>query len=219
MRLPPVRVIASGSPPASVSRWCFEPARARSTGDGPVWSPPKVTEVGGGPGPVDLTGAVELLEDRLVQLLPDPRLLPLAQSPPAGHPRAVAELGRQVSPGDPGVQDEEDPVQRRPVVEALAAGIAIAALDHGQQAAPAQPKGRRLRQSAMTPPTPPRVDHSAGGVRYLVCGILFLKQVLSSACARASTRTASKAISSSAVGSGPGTRAARISAGVRLREY
>jgi hypothetical protein len=26
---------------ASVNRWCFEPARARSTGDGPVWSPPK----------------------------------------------------------------------------------------------------------------------------------------------------------------------------------
>ena len=39
LRLPPVRITASGIPLASVIRWCFEPGFARSTGLGPVWSP------------------------------------------------------------------------------------------------------------------------------------------------------------------------------------
>jgi hypothetical protein len=41
LRLPPVSVIASRMPLASTRRWCLEPARARSTGDGPVRSPQK----------------------------------------------------------------------------------------------------------------------------------------------------------------------------------
>jgi hypothetical protein len=39
LRLPPVSVTASGMPPASQIRWCLEPGRARSTGEGPTWSP------------------------------------------------------------------------------------------------------------------------------------------------------------------------------------
>ena len=39
LRWPPVRVTASGMPPASQIRWCLEPGRPRSTGDGPTWSP------------------------------------------------------------------------------------------------------------------------------------------------------------------------------------
>ena len=39
LRLPPVRLTASGMPPASQIRWCLEPGRPRSTGDGPTWSP------------------------------------------------------------------------------------------------------------------------------------------------------------------------------------
>jgi hypothetical protein len=35
-RLPPVSVTASGMPELSVNRWCLEPGRPRSTGDGPV---------------------------------------------------------------------------------------------------------------------------------------------------------------------------------------
>jgi hypothetical protein len=38
-RCPPVRATASGMPRASVIRWCLEPGRPRSTGEGPVWSP------------------------------------------------------------------------------------------------------------------------------------------------------------------------------------
>jgi hypothetical protein len=33
LRLPPVRLTASGMPPASQIRWCLEPERPRSTGD------------------------------------------------------------------------------------------------------------------------------------------------------------------------------------------
>jgi hypothetical protein len=68
-----------------------------------------------------------------VQLLPNPGLLPLAQPPPAGHSRAIAELGRQVAPGDSGVQDEEDSVQRRPVIEAFSTRISVPTLDYGQK--------------------------------------------------------------------------------------
>jgi hypothetical protein len=38
LRLPPVRLTASGMPPASQIRWCLEPERPRSTGEGPTWS-------------------------------------------------------------------------------------------------------------------------------------------------------------------------------------
>jgi hypothetical protein len=92
-----------------------------------------MTGVSGGPGPVDLTSAVQLRQYCLVQLLPDASLLPLPQAPPAGHPRAVAKLGGKVAPGDPCVQDEEDPVQRCPVVQALSTGIAVSTLSYGQQ--------------------------------------------------------------------------------------
>jgi hypothetical protein len=37
LRLPPVR--ASEMPAGSTSRWCLEPIRPQSTGDGPVWAP------------------------------------------------------------------------------------------------------------------------------------------------------------------------------------
>ena len=39
LRLPPVSVTASGMPLVSQIRWCLEPGRPRSTGDGPTWSP------------------------------------------------------------------------------------------------------------------------------------------------------------------------------------
>ncbi len=49
LRFPPVSVSANGTPRASVSRWCFEPVRARSTGEGPVRSPPKAHEYDSNP--------------------------------------------------------------------------------------------------------------------------------------------------------------------------
>jgi hypothetical protein len=46
------------------------------------------------PGPIDLPSAVELGQEPPVQAGTHPGLLPLAQPPPSGHPRAVAELPR-----------------------------------------------------------------------------------------------------------------------------
>ena len=47
--------------------------------------------VHGGARPVDRPGGVELVEQALVQRVPDAGLLPVAQPPPRGHPGA-AEL-------------------------------------------------------------------------------------------------------------------------------
>jgi hypothetical protein len=72
VRLPPVRLIASGIPLESVSRWCLEPVRARSTGDGPVKAPLKSTKVAGVDNagrPVDPGGRVEAAQQLAVQPL------------------------------------------------------------------------------------------------------------------------------------------------------
>ncbi len=45
-RLPPVSVIARGTPPASTIKWCLEPGRPRSTGDGPTASPFEGSDMG-----------------------------------------------------------------------------------------------------------------------------------------------------------------------------
>ncbi len=46
-----------------------------------------------------MIGGVQLGEQQLVQLLPDPGLVPGAQPAPGGHPATEAELLRQVLPG------------------------------------------------------------------------------------------------------------------------
>src|SRR3954465_7084642 len=118
LRLPPVSVTASGMPAGSQIRWCLEPVRPRSTGDGPVKAPLKstyVTAVGDRRGPVDRPRRVEALKQRLVRALPHAGLLPVAQAPPARHPRAVAVLLGQVLPRDAGVQDVQDPVEHQAV--------------------------------------------------------------------------------------------------------
>src|SRR5438876_3448336 len=61
-----------------------------------------------------------------MQLLPDAGLVPVAQTPPAGHAGAEAELLRQPLPSNPGGEHEQDPVQHLAVVEWPAAGIAVA---------------------------------------------------------------------------------------------
>jgi hypothetical protein len=68
-----------------------------------------------------------------VQPLPHPRLLPLIQTTPTGHTRAEAELERQVRPRDPGVQHEQDPLQRLPIRQPLPTRITEAPLLHRQQ--------------------------------------------------------------------------------------
>ena len=80
-----------------------------------------------------------------MQLLPDAGLLPLAQPAPAGHPRAAAHLLRQVLPGDPRLQHEQDPGQHLPVLDPLS--------DRGTDAA-AAPPGSTAQTAPTTRPTP-----------------------------------------------------------------
>ena len=61
-----------------------------------------------------------------MQPLPDAGLLPGPQPPPRDHPTAEPELLRQMLPADPGVQDEQDPLQRQAVIERLTTRMAEA---------------------------------------------------------------------------------------------
>jgi hypothetical protein len=61
--------------------------------------------------PLDLSGGAQSLKQEPMQLGPHTRPLPLIQTPPTGDPRTEAKLARQVTPGDPGVEHEEDPRQ------------------------------------------------------------------------------------------------------------
>ena len=72
--------------------------------------------------PVDLVSGVQLGQEDLVELLPDPGGLPVAKPSPAGHAAAAAHLQRQVLPRDASLEDEEDAGQRLAIVEGLATG-------------------------------------------------------------------------------------------------
>ena len=63
---------------------------------------------------VDLVSGVQLGQEDLVELLPDPGGLPVAKPSPAGHAAAAAHLQRQVLPRDASLEDEED-AGRRPL--------------------------------------------------------------------------------------------------------
>ncbi|MEA2497560.1 MAG: hypothetical protein QOJ29_5471 [Thermoleophilaceae bacterium] len=123
-------------PPASTRRWCFEPVRERSTGDGPVRSPQKgahMRAADGGARPVDRASRVELLQQTLMQRVPHAGGLPVTQPPPRGHARAVGVLLGQVLPRDPRVQDVQDPVEHQPVGERLAPRVAATTLTDRDQ--------------------------------------------------------------------------------------
>src|SRR3954447_6164591 len=89
-------------------------------------SPPEAA-VDQRPIPVDPIRLVQLGQEPLVELLPDPGLVPVAEPPPAGHAATAAHLLGEVLPVDAGLQDEEDAGQRLAVVDRLAAGEAAAA--------------------------------------------------------------------------------------------
>jgi hypothetical protein len=99
MRLPPVSVQASGTPPLSTSRWCLLPARPLSTGLRPVCAPLfclDVAGVGDRPLPLELLGGVQLGQQQLVQPFLHAGLLPGPQPAPGRHAAAEAE-GRVAS--------------------------------------------------------------------------------------------------------------------------
>jgi hypothetical protein len=120
----------NGTPRASAKTWCSLPDLPRSVGSGPAPSPPGGLGKGGvaqGPPPVDLAGAVELGQQRRVQLPPDAGLAPGAQAVPAGLATTAAQLGGQAVPGDAGLQHGQDARQGLAVTQRLAAGEAEAA--------------------------------------------------------------------------------------------
>src|SRR5829696_10246757 len=70
---------------------------------GPPTPGPHAHAVDGGPGPVDLAVVTQPVQQPVVQLLPDPGRLPVAQPPPTGHAAATAQLLRgEQPPGHPG---------------------------------------------------------------------------------------------------------------------
>src|SRR3954447_24341612 len=172
LRLPPVSATASGIPVASTNRWCFEPVRERSTGDGPVRSPQKGTHmrsVDGGTRPIDRARRVQPGEQLLMQRVPHTGLLPVAQPPPRRDPGAVAVLLRQVLPRDPRVQHVQDPVEDQPVGDRLAPRVAPPPrtdrdqrFDLGPQLVIDLEPGRHLHdpRSSTTPPTEFEVKES-----------------------------------------------------------
>jgi len=81
---------------------------------------PRERTVEGRARPIDLVGGVQLGQEDLAELLPDPGGLPVAEPSPAGHAAAAAHLQRQELPRDAGLEDEEDAGQRLAIVEGLA---------------------------------------------------------------------------------------------------
>jgi len=105
---------------------CFEPLFLRSTGLGPVSSPPDRSHrpaVDDRPREVDLVGSAKPVQQDAMDLLPHAGGVPVAQTSPARHARAAAHLLGEMLPRDPGLEHEENPGQRSPGRHRLAAGI------------------------------------------------------------------------------------------------
>jgi hypothetical protein len=112
LRLPPVGLTASGMSPASQIRWCLEPGRPRSTGEGPTWAPVEgahVRAVDRAAVQVQLAVGAQLVQQQFVQRWPDAGLGPVARPPPAGHVRSADQGRRQLVPVDPSLEHEHDP--------------------------------------------------------------------------------------------------------------
>src|SRR5271170_2472843 len=87
-----------------------------------------MTGVRGRPRPVDFAGSIQLDQQSLMQRVPHPGLLPVAQPPPARDPGAVAVLARKVLPRDSGMQYVQDPIECETVIDRLATRIAATTL-------------------------------------------------------------------------------------------
>jgi hypothetical protein len=123
---------ANGIPAASITRWYLEPGLPRSTGFAPTSSPtprPHADRVDRRPGPVDLAVVAQPVQQPVVQLLPHPVLLPVAQSPPAGHAAATAQLpGREQPPRDAGAEHLDDAAEHGSVLDPGATPLEVGRL-------------------------------------------------------------------------------------------
>lgn len=103
--------MASGVPPRPTTRWRLMPGLPRSAGSGPVWRPPFCRDAGtvrAGAAPVDAVPRAKAIRQRAVETIPDARLLPVPQAPPADHPQPAAELPRRNLPGNAALEHEDD---------------------------------------------------------------------------------------------------------------
>jgi hypothetical protein len=96
-------------------------------GFGPVFSPPgpglAQPTVGRLPLPLDLAQLVALLDQQGPDLLEDAVAAPSLE--PAVHRAVVAELLGELVPLAAATETEDDPVERRPPVDPLAAAVAL----------------------------------------------------------------------------------------------
>jgi hypothetical protein len=79
---------------ASLGRWDWAPSDCHH-------APPHGAAIEDGPRPIDLAAASEPIQHRKVDQIPHARPLPVAQAPPAGHPRPAPEFLRQHCHGMP----------------------------------------------------------------------------------------------------------------------
>jgi hypothetical protein len=66
------------------------------------------TTVHNRPRPINLVGPSEPVQQRKVNQIPQARALPIAQTPPARHPRSAAEFLREHLPGDAAAEDKQN---------------------------------------------------------------------------------------------------------------
>ena len=97
--------LASALGPISWIRPSLVPAVHRADG----------TTVHDRPGPINLIVAREPIQQRKVDQIPHPRLLPVAQATPARHPRPACEFLREHLPGNAAAEDEDDAGETRTV--------------------------------------------------------------------------------------------------------
>ena len=75
------------------------------------------------PRPINLVGAREPVQQRKMHQIPNARPLPIAQAPPARHPRPAPEFLREHLPGNPAAKDEDDARQARAIRNAWSATL------------------------------------------------------------------------------------------------
>src|SRR5215470_2882421 len=67
------------------------------------------------PRPINLVVASEPIQKRKVDQIPDARPLPIAQAPPACHPRSAPELLREHLPGNAATKNEDNASEARTI--------------------------------------------------------------------------------------------------------
>ncbi|GGS95664.1 hypothetical protein GCM10010270_79550 [Streptomyces violaceus] len=114
---------------------CLELERARSTGEGPTWSPfegPDVRAVRGAVIQVKQVGVAQLAQQGGVQAGPDAGFRPVPQPAPSSHSGVAHSLRGDVAPGDAGSQYVHHAGKCHPVGNTQPPGMAAAPFGSGR---------------------------------------------------------------------------------------